>query len=471
MEIRFGIWTLRGHPRELWREGRVVPLQEHPLMLLEALLEKPGQLVSRQALISRLWPKRVVDYDVALNATVKRLRSVLGDDAEAPRYIETLPRKGYRFVGTVTELPDAPASTPRRMPWLRIAAAILLPLAVGGIAQVAMERPAAASPDGGAQGLVLQAQFFLKRRGVGDLGRAVKYFEEAIALDERNAHAWTGLASASFLMTMEGGLDRQAGFEKLRAAAKRAIELDPQLAEPRARLAQYHAWQGDAVTAAELRRSAAKLDPGSPLVMAEAIGLAYDRGELSRAIDLSIKALDRDPLSFAARQNLGYLLLMDDRLEEALQLDAATRLLHPGQASHFGALALILSSRAEEALQIVLGWPEDAQRAHCLALIHHSLGRRAESDAQLSWLTGAAERIDPFLIAEVHAFRGERDLAFHWLDEGTRASRTFIPGRRVPDPVWVQTSPLLRSLHADPRWRAWTGNEKAPAALAAGAPR
>ena len=71
-------------------------------------MRKPGELVTREELIARLWPDTVVDFDASLNTAVRKLRAALGDDAEAPKYLETVPRQGYRFVGPL----DAPAAAP-----------------------------------------------------------------------------------------------------------------------------------------------------------------------------------------------------------------------------------------------------------------------------------------------------------------------------------------------------------------------
>ena len=98
-EIRFDGWVLRTDSGELTREGNVVRLQDQPLQVLLALLERPGAMVAREQLIARLWPKGVVDYDTGLNTVVRKLRAALADDAGEPRYIETIPRRGYRFIG------------------------------------------------------------------------------------------------------------------------------------------------------------------------------------------------------------------------------------------------------------------------------------------------------------------------------------------------------------------------------------
>ncbi|MDE2250863.1 MAG: winged helix-turn-helix domain-containing protein [Gammaproteobacteria bacterium] len=105
--FRFDGWLLDVQSGELTRGSARLRLQDHPLQVLHALLESPGEVVTRELLIARLWPSVVVDFDSGLNAAVRRLRLALGDDAEHPRYIETLPRRGYRFIATLDTKPAA----------------------------------------------------------------------------------------------------------------------------------------------------------------------------------------------------------------------------------------------------------------------------------------------------------------------------------------------------------------------------
>ena len=99
--FHFDGWTLDLQSGELERGSSRVRLPEHPLQVLAALLESPGEVVTREQLISRLWPERVVDFDAGLNSAVRKLRVALGDTADTPVYIETLPRRGYRFITAV----------------------------------------------------------------------------------------------------------------------------------------------------------------------------------------------------------------------------------------------------------------------------------------------------------------------------------------------------------------------------------
>lgn len=113
--VRFGLFELSLRNGELRKRGLRIALQEQPLRILIALLERPGQIVPREELCRRLWPHGTfVDFEHSLNAAIRRLRVALGDDAEVPIFIETVHKRGYRFRALnrapVRENPGAPAS-------------------------------------------------------------------------------------------------------------------------------------------------------------------------------------------------------------------------------------------------------------------------------------------------------------------------------------------------------------------------
>ena len=111
--LRFGLFELDLQARELRKSGVRIKLQDQPFQILAMLLESPGEIVTREELQKRLWPEDTfVDFDLSLNSAVKKLRQSLSDDSENPRFIETLYRRGYRFIGPVngTSLPSP--STP-----------------------------------------------------------------------------------------------------------------------------------------------------------------------------------------------------------------------------------------------------------------------------------------------------------------------------------------------------------------------
>jgi DNA-binding winged helix-turn-helix (wHTH) protein/Flp pilus assembly protein TadD len=107
-KIGFDGWILDRSSGELTQDGTRVRLADQAFQILDSLLSSPGQVVTREHLITRLWPHGVVEFETSLNAAVRKLRAALGDDADSPRYIETLPRKGYRFIGRVSS-PSTPS--------------------------------------------------------------------------------------------------------------------------------------------------------------------------------------------------------------------------------------------------------------------------------------------------------------------------------------------------------------------------
>jgi DNA-binding winged helix-turn-helix (wHTH) protein len=156
--MRFGVFEVDLPAGQLRRHGRRIPLPEQPLQILCALLERPGEVVTREELRRRLWPAGVhVDFERGLNKAVLKLRETLGDIAENPRFIETVPRRGYRFIapvtpsapGTVTGAPttvqDEPEASPRRGR-LVVAGAVGTLLLTAGVVLWRMQTRPAAKP-------------------------------------------------------------------------------------------------------------------------------------------------------------------------------------------------------------------------------------------------------------------------------------------------------------------------------------
>lgn len=146
--VRFGVFELDGRTGELRKHGVRLKIQDQPFQVLQALLERPGELVTREELQRKIWAQDTfVDFDQSLNRAINKVRDVLSDPAGAPRFIETLPRRGYRFIAPVEraaepahveapaqpQLPpqSAPAARPlSRLGWV---AACLLAIAAAGL--------------------------------------------------------------------------------------------------------------------------------------------------------------------------------------------------------------------------------------------------------------------------------------------------------------------------------------------------
>jgi len=118
--IRFGVFEVDLPAGELRKQGVKIKLQDQPFQLLRILLERRGEVVTREELRQRIWPADTfVDFEGGVNNAVKRLREALGDKADNPRYIETVPRKGYRFIGPLNGRSHPPLRLARPGPRLR----------------------------------------------------------------------------------------------------------------------------------------------------------------------------------------------------------------------------------------------------------------------------------------------------------------------------------------------------------------
>ena len=102
--LRFGLFEIDVASGELRKEGRLIKLQDQQMQVLRLLVERAGEIVTREEIQQAVWPgDTFVDFDHGVNTAVKKIRLALGDTADNPRFIETLPRKGYRFIAPVTQ--------------------------------------------------------------------------------------------------------------------------------------------------------------------------------------------------------------------------------------------------------------------------------------------------------------------------------------------------------------------------------
>ena len=377
-DIHFDCWTFRRQPRELLRDGVRVKLQDQPLHVLGELLNAPGELVTREHLIAQLWPKRIVEFDAALNAAVRRLRAALGDEAETSRYVETLPRQGYRFIAAVqgwretpaaaekpaiaapTPAPPAASLFPRQASrTMRAAIAAAMAAVVVGVAiAAAWAWYLPASRQAGAENALsseamARGKFFAQRRNAGDLQRATKEYERALSVAPNLARAWAGLATVHWFEIGESLQTRAANLPRVRDAALRALSLDPQLVEAHVRLAMYLCATGQRAAALEHLEKAAAIEPDNALVLNIRAGNAADEGRWDEAIADQRRAVAAEPLSLAAAENLADFLFLAGRIEDAKTQFAKVLELDPTQPNQIDAFAEILEGRYEQALRIV----------------------------------------------------------------------------------------------------------------------
>ncbi len=320
----------------------------------------------------------------------------------------------------------------------------------------------------------LQGRYFFNRRGDADLLRAKNYFEEALQIDPGYARAWAGFAGVHYVALDVRPAIPDVTLEKWHEAVERALALGPDLAEAQMRAAQYYWNTGDAKAADEHFNRALTIDPSDPLVLGASAGVAVYEGRLNDAISLLRRAVAVDPLSAVNRQNLGvFLAAVGDwqeaqaEFERALELNPDSQVLHAEIAK-----VLLLQHRFDESLALAQQLPEGSERDHCLVLVNYSLGNAAAAAAALARLIALAKSPDSdgeimLWIAEVYAYRGDRDEAFRWLDQAIRHARVV---GAVSQSWWsreeMQASPFLIPLRADARWGPLIVNTDRPRARA-----
>jgi eukaryotic-like serine/threonine-protein kinase len=308
---------------------------------------------------------------------------------------------------------------------------------------------AATVPDIRAYYLVLEGNYFKARMTPGDVARAVQLYQQAIGISAGYALAWARLASAYMIQELLSGPPTQIQNRRVVAALERAIALDPSLGwayYTRAGFEMNVTWDWQAAKADTERLHA--VDPRFQLLPGALGDIALVLGEPARAVESYREELARDPLDPNALNSLGMALCAANLPQQCLQTRLSLLRMYPefgGVNSTIGIAHLYLGQFAA-ALQVLQREQNDDYRLAGLALVYWGMRRRPESDAALNSLTTRFAAIDAYGIAAVHAYRGETDEAFRWLD---RAYRRHDPGMLA-----LKTDPLLRNLHDDPRFQA-----------------
>ncbi len=308
-----------------------------------------------------------------------------------------------------------------------------------------------------AYNLTLKGRFFVERLGQKDFERAVEYFRQAHERDPEYAPAWAGLSKAYAGQADNGYVPTADGYRRAREAAEKALALDPQLAD--AHLAMgwiQHSYDWNWAAADVSNRKALALEPGNAQVLRYSGRLAVTLGRWSEAIDLMNKAIERDPLQPNAYSNLGLVLQAVNRDTEAEAAIRKALELDPDGSSRHRALGrvLLLQDKTDAALREMQQETGEVWRLSGLSLVFHALGRRSESDAALAVMKDKHAEIWAYQIAQVHAFRGEADLAFVWLGRAYDQRDAGVPQ--------IMGDRLMRGLVGDPHYKAFLRKLKLP---------
>ena len=466
--VRFGVFELDARAHELRKKGVRVRLAEQPFQVLELLLERRGQLVTRQELQQRLWPADTfVDFELSLNSAVRKLREALGDSAEQPRYIETVPRRGYRFIAPIEVAASdgggssdtGPATQPvltraRMVAWgfaglLVLATLVLMP----------GEGDTSGSPGDPRPPAVDREAYALFLKGIDALGRvsyagnlaAASYFEQAIARQPDYAQAYERLAGAHLQHVWAGPMAPCDVVPRVRDAALEALARDDTLVEAHRILATASRLAGDHARAdAETRRAIDLASAGESLALRAAALMRS--GHVEQAVAAADEASKLDPRS------VGRKLLLAATFRAAGQFDRAVTevqyalQLDPGRPTllfQLGATYVLAGEIAAgiETLEDAVARSDVARFKAYLAAAYARAGRHADAKRLLQELVALGEHqyISSFGLALIHDALGDRAAALAALERASSECAVEF--------TQLDLYPPFQTLASDPRYQ------------------
>ena len=313
--LRFGAFELDLRTQELRRSGRRVRIAPQPSKALAYLVTHSGELVTREELADHLWEEGThVDAEAGLHAAIKQVRQALGDSANGPRFVETLPRRGYRFVAPV----EGPSPEPVGRSWIWLAAGVVLAGLVLGT--FAWSRSPSDPPEGPP---VLDALFkgeFILEQAEPDSGRrAAAQFEEALLLDPESVPALLGQARSWLRMASENAIDYRVALERSRLNVDKVLEIEPRQPQAltlRARAYWFLDWNWESAWRDfELALEQAPEDVA--LRQLRAIFLA-STGNHAERLEEILRARTLAPTSLAVNYDVAWLYFHARRYEEAV---------------------------------------------------------------------------------------------------------------------------------------------------------
>jgi len=322
-----------------------------------------------------------------------------------------------------------------------------------GSAEVTAEVQAAVrgrSSNAEAYRLYLEGSFFLNRYNDEDTQKAIESFQRALDLDPKYAVAWASLSFCCMQQEANAWAPIAEGAERAREAARRALAAGPDVAASHWALGAVRMycdwdWRG---AEASIRRALQLAPMGPHLILAAK--LMQSLNQLEEAAALVRQALALDPLNVEAHVTSGLQLVLTGRPAEAERAFRKALELSPHQRVrvhyHLGR-AQALQGRLDDALHEVMQEAHETFRLLGIALVQHARGRAAESAAAMRELTRKYADGAAYQIAEGHAYRGDADQAFEWIERAYRQRDAGLASMKI--------DPLFRDLRADRRWAPW----------------
>jgi DNA-binding winged helix-turn-helix (wHTH) protein/Flp pilus assembly protein TadD len=403
VKVRFGAYELDVERGTLRKHGIALKLREQSIRVLIALMERPGELVTREELRQRLWKDGTfVDFETGLNTAISRLRDALNDSAGAARYIETIPKRGYRFIASRLQQngPGGNANNPE------------------------------------AHTAYLQGHFLVKRHSPANSARALRFFEQAIEADPGYALPYHGAAIVHILDTLLGVLPPLAGMARAESflnkglaieensamvqntlamlrmfqwrrveserAYQRAIDLEPSNPHPHMMYALHLSFCGRHEEAWKEARGALELDPVDSMMNLRVVQAAYYARRYDDAIQSSRIAVDLAPEFHPPRSYLAMALMAAGQNEGAWSAAQKARELGCGLPFSEGQFGYIAGKFGdpETARRIIEDLAARRERGYGPALpIAWAWLGLGDFDACGRWLETALHETEPFLVA------------------------------------------------------------------------
>lgn len=420
----FGPFQVDAEQLLLLYGGQAVALGPKVVETLLALLEHPGELLGKHALLDRVWPEGYVEEaNLAQNIYIlrKTLKAHWPDEA-----IVTVPRRGYRFIASVRQVEAKTPSRGRGLPrWLGAAAAACA-IVVFGTGAFLFSHPVGAKPhfDQRAARLYTIGWYYWNSRSPSGVAKSLKYFAQVVAADPRDARGYAALADANSTMSDYhfGALAPKVYLARAQIYAQKALALDPSSGAAYAALGlialQKSAWRNASM---QLQRAIA-LDPSYGPAH-EWYGIAlFGRGHVREGFAQLQTASNLDPLSVATTAWLGSAAYLDRRYAQAIAYARQTLDLAPDRTDMYSTIGLAYEARGDDA-RAIAAFKElgtrctecRAQAAALLANVYAQDHRMADARTQLKYATEHAKDADPIDLAIALAAVGQRRDALEWL--------------------------------------------------------
>jgi DNA-binding winged helix-turn-helix (wHTH) protein/tetratricopeptide (TPR) repeat protein len=467
----FGPFRFDVRTRELQRSGVPVKLQPQPARLLGLLVERAGELVTREEIRRTVWgAETFVDFDQGVNFAIRQIRTALHDNANRPCYLETLPRRGYRFIAPVQYVAEPPEEAPAptairrhpswRLSWRRVAVAPLILAALVVLAGYGLASrgrvPVSTSPGSAkANQQVELGRFFLNRGGRDDVLTALELFQAAVRDDSRSAAAYAGLADAYNQLGTVFVAGQAPGNVRLLAlrAATQAVQLDPTLARAYAALGDTALHELDWSRAnAALRRSIV-LDEKSATAHQTYANYLVAQRRFTEAIAEARRAVELEPTSLRARHSLGWMLYFNREYDAAVQeLQTALRMdrTYARGRWRLGQVFLVMG-RYDEAVETLEAAVEESERTPAalglLGMAYGGQGRRADAQAIVEELEerSGAQVVPPGAMLLAYLGNGDIERALDTLDRVYAELDGYA--------IFADADPLMDSLRTEPRYQ------------------